>query len=866
MGTLGKPISSQQTPLDAAYESYAGKIGKPVKMESSVGDLSMNFLSGFNKAVYMATGAQGYEEIVKLTGFDEWQKEHGDVGGFTKEFLGLSYEPQNASERTAQRAGEDAVLGVIMAAGSLLTAGATQAVPLAAPLSERVAGAMVGASRNSPFMASLAETLGWSAYGGASHATAEAGYGPTAQMAVGLAAAGGLPMIAKESAAMLATPAKYVGKKVLDIVPSVTGMRWLWKTFGRPAQEAKATTAVDKALASANEKQTKEVYDLFDALGVKRPTVAEASGSPQLLAAQHAIEQNASGTTLDFLVGRKTAIAQGVIAATRKTGPTASLPEETIIVSVRSELNRIRSTTSKAAASVGRQLSAAEASVPSSNRVELGSTLRERRATLRESVRDGFNERADNIGLNDSKALFDITPFKSAVDKKWFGPQRPLSSKDRPQTLKDVNSLRLDPKTKRVFDDWGGIQEYRQRLNDDISAAKIAGRMSEYRQLVAAKEMLDGFVAKSEPARVNPKDWQSFRTDYGEQFINRFEKGTASKVSRPGRRDTYVTKDEAVADAFLRSESTVDDFYRLYGSDPEAMLAMRSAILDRANQAAVVDGVVNPAKLSTYLHTNQRVLSKFPDIQASLTSTRDGVRTLSRRAAVLNKRAAHIESTNLAAEVEILGREGFDSMLDAAIKDPSKMRTLFRSVERLGYDRAPLASVIWQRAMSKIPEVQPGQLPPMAQFKKFIEVNEKSLRIALGRRHLTDLKNIYVGVEVVGRTPVPAGQPLSSGALEALEKTAGTGLSQLSSRIFAVQSGRLGHKWMAVDLGSRLANKWGHRKANALMYEALFNSRMASDLAMFGRTKNPNAKLKKRIDGYLFNMGLGDGINLEDEK
>ena len=119
------------------------------------------------------------------------------------------------------------------------------------------------------------------------------------------------------------------------------------------------------------------------------------------------------------------------------------------------------------------------------------------------------------------------------------------------------------------------------------------------------------------------------------------------------------------------------------------------------------------------------------------------------------------------------------------------------------------------------------------------------------------MRNIYVGVEIVGKTPIPGGQPLATGPLEEFERATGTGISQLSSRVFAVQSGRLGHKWMAIDLGSRLANRWGQKKADALMYEALFGEEIARDLSLFGKSKTSIPAVEKRINGYIFNLGLG---------
>jgi hypothetical protein len=208
----------------------------------------------------------------------------------------------------------------------------------------------------------------------------------------------------------------------------------------------------------------------------------------------------------------------------------------------------------------------------------------------------------------------------------------------------------------------------------------------------------------------------------------------------------------------------------------------------------------------------------------------------------------------------------FDAVIDGALKDPFEMTALLRVAKQAGLGKKAVASVIWQRAIGVVggPEIPDPQL-----LLTFMQTHERSLKLVLGKQHLAALMDIYDGLQIVRRTPIPAGKPAPATTLEKFEDVTGTGISQASSRLFAVQSGRLGKNWMAVDWSARLFNRLSKRRQAALWEEALFDIDVARDLAKTRHNLYVPLPVKRRLNGYLFNMGFGrfdDKLGYDERK
>ena len=609
--------------------------------------------------------------------------------------------------------------------------------------------------------------------------------------------------------------------------------------------------------------------DVFGELGMPMPlTVAEATRSPNLLVLQRAAEAQAAGPTLVHLHRRKLTIQDDILASHR---PELTGIEPDIVFDAGSaRLLAVRRRLDEEMTDLERRR---PAGLEAADRPAVGAALRERASELQGRVREQFSQRATKLGLNDSAVEFPFEGLQAGM-REAFVNQRSRFAEGavHPTIWKIINGGRppgADPTGPVILGPTGqplrqanagnltfeDMQFLRRELNDETSRAAASGDRGTVRQLIQARKLFDSYFESVDPTNASPElvaEWRQFRADYKREVIDRFDKGTAYKVLRPGRKDEYQVADEKVADAFIGSNKGIRDFMGLYGNDAEALMGLRSAIIDRARLSGGVidrDGNLNGRALANWVRKNPW-LDDVPAVKAELESVVTASAAFSQREASLNARRALIERSRLTTA---LGGDP-DEMLTRGLRDTGTARTLLRTARETGTEDA-LRAAVWSR-MERDLDVKPGELAEADRLRKWMERNQRSLKILMEPEHVRHINAVYKGLDSITQLPLPGGTSEAVGPLDQVEQAIGSGVPQISSRVFAAQSGRVGYRYMAVDGLSRFINRLTKNRQEALLQEALFNPELARDMYRLSRAVETVPALEKRMNGWLFTMGL----------
>lgn len=877
-----RPVDGGESPpLSGGARRHQARGVRRVE-STSPRNMAAAFLSGVNELVVEKPWAARMEALRVLGIVDE-----DKVSPWLADKFGANYEPKTDGERAAQAGGREFVNNIAALVpqyrGAQLL---SQAAKPAASLTERVRASVLEYVQKNPWATAFFEQLGATGAGvGSQIGRDKFPDNPAAETIGGIVGGAGLP-----TAVQLATktPAAAIVR---------TGKRVVEDNFSTQA----GRESVGKAIAGSIDNRTAsnmiESEGVMSRLGVQeRPSIAEATASPNLLRNQRAIETEASGDALNMLTWRKMEAADQIIH--NQVRPEFTGKEPSVVFNASRE--RVLAAQERLARE---QAGVANAQVGVTNRlqpvdrVEVGRTIRQARKDARKEVTDFYEQQANASGINDPSVEFEFDGFRNQIRDRFFNPRSRFAETSKSPLLRRIAGLKpvsaevpAGPQSAVTGGDnaalerglqqeiagfkapsgmvaEGGVarpvtfedlKAIRQDVGDEIAVAAAAGDRGRVRELVEFQKMFDEYFENIDPTSGSPElvqSWREFRGNYKRDVFDRFDRGAAYEIGRVGRRREFVIQDEAVASSFLSNETSARQFNEMFRGDEGATAAMRSAILDEARTAAVRDGRVDRNALESYLRRRGKVLDEFPDVKRELENISSATRALSARESALTNRARVIERSELAKALNA----PVDEIIPRALRNPTLMREVANTARRTGNEKALIASV-WEQAMGNIDATNP--LPDPKQLLSWINMNERTLRMALPADHLRAIRDVYKGLEIIGRTPLPQGAPEAIGALDKMERFAGTSVSQMASRVFAAESGRVSYRYNAVDALARFANRLTKRQFNKVMAQALFDPELAKDLANMQRVKEISPAQLRRMNGWLFTLGLP---NLEEE-
>lgn len=418
---------------------------------------------------------------------------------------------------------------------------------------------------------------------------------------------------------------------------------------------------------------------------------------------------------------------------------------------------------------------------------------------------------------------------------------------ERPTRADFLEALRADFSGTRRYAGAGDAGRARQsNMNLERSASELGvdPRGLSPQQLDQAMRAQLRADESGDARAVLAENYKKFREIYRREYIDRFEKNAARSSKAKGIDSDFRVDAEDVPRQWFNAGdvSSIRQFHRTFGGDLEANAALRDYVLDDIRRAAVRDGEIDPARFDRWMRRHKSVLLEVPEVAQEVASVARAQAAVQSRQAALNRRAEVIEDSILARRAT----QGVDALVKEALTDPRRALQVMRGMQPP--ERRAMARAVWDRALR---DGDPEALGA------FLRNNRDTLTTILGSKHVEALSNIQRATGMLGNVPAPAGRATDANPLKGLEDRIGSGLPQLSSRAFAVMSGRTGVKYALTDLLARAGIATSRARAGEIVKQALYDQDFAVDLANFARAPNgPNSPTAKRLRAYVSALGI----------
>ncbi|MGI9460113.1 MAG: hypothetical protein ACR2NF_08960 [Pirellulales bacterium] len=378
----------------------------------------------------------------------------------------------------------------------------------------------------------------------------------------------------------------------------------------------------------------------------------------------------------------------------------------------------------------------------------------------------------------------------------------------------------------------------------------------------------------------------------------RLKQGQAAKLRFKDVTGRFKTPDEKAASLFMDGETSLQDFKAAVGSRPLAQEALSEALkLDLYESVVDVStGRIVPNRLKAWTAKRQAALDAFPELRSQLKQAGSAQKV----ADDLRKQSEQI-AKNPEQFGRALGGREFMDLDDAersvlAVTDVVKrskaendksVANLFlgedsdRAAERLIRSQTPTARVstmmkkvegdpgamrglqrsLWDAALSKFESRAVDALNrPVLQarvMREFILDNKPWMTKIFGEervRRLDVAQQALAKLEVTGRPVRPGGSDTAINLESGIRD-----FGPLLSRLYAHQRGIVSLKWVLSERAARNLRSYlgdvSERQATALLQEAFFNPKVASDLIDLAQA-GKSTQVVKRLQGHLLNMNL----------
>ncbi|MCP4985419.1 MAG: hypothetical protein GY928_04900 [Colwellia sp.] len=640
---------------------------------------------------------------------------------------------------------------------------------------------------------------------------------------------------------------------LVALLPANQGRKIIAKMaskFSAKEQEMVAREEIRKLLQEhitpEMEARILESGQIEDAIPGLKLSVAEATESPSLIATQRELESGQSGAGLDRAINRygenEAAIGNKITDST----PPSRFDVDDIPSIAGDRISNLKSDVGRQSKELNVQAQELASDIaPQESRLSTGTKLREILIDQKVLAKEAATEDAQLMGLNDTTKKYDFADIRDGM-KKSIEPMSELADSSMlPNSILDDIKAIDGPVS---IED---LMALRSRITDDIrtNLARPDGvKRRQYLELLKGSldDSVDRVLWAADDGQL-AENLTVFRRDYLENYVKKFKHSSIGRSLKKNINGEYNIPSENVAREFFKAwnETGATQYNQTIKNHPGANAIMEAAAIDDLSSFALVDGVIDPRKITVWKDKHSSVLREFPDILSKVGDIEGTVKSISSRQSTLVSRMKRIENTALAKEIKAV--EGTvrtpEAMVDRAILNPAKMKTLTKSM-RSTEAKNGLARAVWKRAL--------GNSNPV----NFLESNSASIRLALGPEKANSALLIARAISKSKLVARPSGHALDSNPMAQVEDTLGSGINQISSRIFAVKSGRTSARYVGIDMLSRFVRNMTSMQSRELLERVIYNPQAARDLARaIGSNHLPNVAAK-RLFTFIWTSGI----------
>lgn len=740
--------------------------------------------------------------------------------------------PDNPAGRFSRRVGQELGAAALPAMGAIKAAKSVSDVVRMGVMPSQRATALGRATENA--LAPIARSPGKFA---ALEATSALGSGVGAGVAQEFAPGNPWAEIAGQVVGGMAPTALTVGPTGL----AVRAGRSAWSRFSPKAQARagmrEAQDVIGKELTDSARQSLGEADRLRERAPGFNPTLGEATGSPSLLAQQRALESQVSGADLEALAQRYAESVGGVEGFRQSAGPGGQGRPEMVLDAATGELYALRQGMTDQLAGTQAQREALAGRVPKGDLYAQGNVMRESIEGARLQTKARMSALANHLGINDA----DLTvPFK-AVQRDLLNIAQPPTGSGRfkpdPAKVPAIVSRLRAAKAWNLED----VKVLREEIGDELRSVLSGkeyktGDQAKARALVQMRARIDQYLdtAAASPALADSpaaqkflQNYATFRRAYKSEYIDVYETPFSRKARAGDQTGDYVSAPEKVAQLFWRPEAqggvtAAQEYKAMVGSDPAASAALEATILDSLHAAAVRQGVIDPKSFEGWLKRYGKVLEQFPGIRQNVENIGAANASLLAREAELGARSAALENLKLTKlfDAYTSGAVTADEAIRKALQNPREMAELYAYARKDPETLNALKRSVWDI-------VTEGDATAIALAT---ERYRGSLSQLFSKEHMQDLQDLMSMHVMMERSGAPQGAAVVPRPFAALEEKIGQGIPQLSSRMFAFQSGRVQKGYLIVD--TLMRGLRGRRQAamKKAMFGALYDPEVAKEM------------------------------------
>jgi hypothetical protein len=213
----------------------------------------------------------------------------------------------------------------------------------------------------------------------------------------------------------------------------------------------------------------------------------------------------------------------------------------------------------------------------------------------------------------------------------------------------------------------------------------------------------------------------------------------------------------------------------------------------------------------------------------------------------MQMRAAEVDQSFLAQAA----KGDPDKVIDAALTDSIKMAQLQRATSA---NPGALKRALWDHVLTQGGD---GDMPDGEKMLNYISANEKPLTRVFGDKHLSDLKDISTMYGMMGRVPLPKGQPINTSTMKAVESAMGQSYPSMMSQLRAWEQRRTSGFWTGFNfLRSRMYSA-GNKEAERQLRAAFYDPAAAKSFTDYVSSSGKNQLAGVRLRGYMGAVGVG---------
>ena len=413
------------------------------------------------------------------------------------------------------------------------------------------------------------------------------------------------------------------------------------------------------------------------------------------------------------------------------------------------------------------------------------------------------------------------------------------------------------------------IRDMRQAVSKDIRGVLTSNSQNartQLRNLLELQRSIDTVVNTS-PFQQTREAYDAFNQYYRGEFAPRFLRGINLAAERTGARGEPLLPGEKVFAQYFKAGNATNmaRYLRLYGDNPESMVAMRDAVIDRyAREVIDQNGAIRPEKHQQFLERYRdplNVLSRqAPGVANDITDAGTAFEAVMARRVSAQDEVTRINSDSVLKLMrDEFGTQTPDAVVQSALSDPRKMRAILaRMNDNQASGFVDFISDSLAKSFQKDGNIQADEI------RKFLadQGRSRAYESAMTRAHGTDaahdqmitLKAIADVAERLDVTPVPSIRPAAREKnilKDEMQKKIGLSYAVVGNMLRAVVRGQVSPEWAGIVLGGQAFATVRQNLMNEVYKEVINDPGTATRVLAMMRTSPESVSIGRQAQALL---------------